>query len=474
EAFERLASLYLREGRASDALAVVERGKSRALADAVRGGFELRPRGDAEARRLARELARTREQYAAAAARAIALRDSAGADETDTTAVAADLAGYESRIADLLRRLQIAGAADSIADLYAPAAEAALPAIPARTALIEFAYSGSNVLRFVVRGGGVQGTSVSGAVPQVERLVRAFRLNLDAVVRARTAQLQSLVDQAVAVLQRLYALLLDGVDLSGVDALVFVPHGLLHYVPLHALHDGHRYLVERVAVSYAPSAALYGVFQQRRPARRGAVVLAHSSGRRLPRAIEEARAIAELLEAPIYCEQDATRSRLRSDARRAALIHIAAHGEFRGDAPLFSRIELADGPLTTADVFALDLRAGLVTLSACETGRSVLGGGDELSGLVRAFLYAGAAGLLVSQWQVNDDTTAALMEQVYRSLANGAGRASALRDAQVAILNRDMHENRPVHPFYWAGFQVIGENVPVLKPTRRRGGRDDG
>jgi CHAT domain-containing protein len=98
----------------------------------------------------------------------------------------------------------------------------------------------------------------------------------------------------------------------------------------------------------------------------------------------------------------------------------------------------------------------LVTLSACETGRAVIGGGDELVGLARAFLYAGAAGLLVSQWRVDDASTAALMTRFYGALRSGAGRAEALRTAQCAFLSQGPPENGHQHPFFWAGFQLIG------------------
>ncbi len=98
-------------------------------------------------------------------------------------------------------------------------------------------------------------------------------------------------------------------------------------------------------------------------------------------------------------------------------MHLAAHGEARLDNPTFAHLQLADGQLTTADVFNLALDGALVTLSACETGRSVVTGGDELIGLARGFLYAGAATLVQSLWRVEDGSTARLMERFYRQPA---------------------------------------------------------
>jgi CHAT domain-containing protein len=262
------------------------------------------------------------------------------------------------------------------------------------------------------------------------------------------------------VLGRLYERLLGNIEaLAGAQSLVIIPHGLLHYLPFHALYDGERHLVEQYTISYAPSAAVYSICRarSRRPRHHSqALVLTHSQDDQLPFALAEAEAVAGVLGVPVRREAAATRAVLEAEGRRADLIHIAAHGQFRPDAALFSYIELADGPLTTADVFNLDLRAGLVTLSACETGRAVVGGGDELAGLIRAFLYAGAAGLLVSQWRVDDVATATLMTRVYQELARGTGAAAALRTAQIEAIAAEMHESGRGHPFYWAGFQVIG------------------
>ncbi len=120
--------------------------------------------------------------------------------------------------------------------------------------------------------------------------------------------------------------------------------------------------------------------------------------------------------------------------------------------------------MTTAEIFNLRLLGSLVVLSACETGRSGLGAGDELVGLARAFLYAGASALLVSQWSVEDAATAALMRHFYQALQAGAGRAAALRSAQIELLSGRAAPDWACHPFYWAGFQLIGDGRQGLEP----------
>ena len=111
---------------------------------------------------------------------------------------------------------------------------------------------------------------------------------------------------------------------------------------------------------------------------------------------------------------------------------------FRADNPMFSALKLHDGWLAAADI-ELDLGGALVTLSACESGRHEVFAGDELMGLTRAFLGAGATTLVASLWLVQDETTAELMEMWYEHLRKGEGRAAALRTAQLALKERWSH-----------------------------------
>lgn len=466
--YERLAVLQLAHGDARAAWRTVERAKSRALAEAIAGTLDVIPRRAwrPNLRAVAARLAAAREEYAAASR---ARSDT----EPDAGAGRVELAAIEERISTLLTRLQVLGAGDGIAALIGGPSDAT-PDLPPGTALVEFFRSGDDLLRLVVVGNRVQGALLRGGARESERLVRAFRLNLDAAERAHSngADLAALSRQARLALGRLYDFLLREVlDGTAYQALVVVPHGVLHYLPFHALHDGARYLIERLPVSYAPSAALYTACQERGQSGRHqgrALVLAHSSGGALPSVTDEAVAVGAVLRAIVRTEEMATRGALRSAGSNARTVHIAAHGRFRPDAPLFSAIELADGPLTVADVFSLRLRAELVTLSACETGRAVLGGGDELEGLARAFLYAGAGALVVSQWRVEDTTTAMLMARFYRAVAAGAGQAAALRTAQTACLNsKDALPGRS-HPLYWAGFQLIGDGLGQSRPGHPR------
>jgi CHAT domain-containing protein len=109
-----------------------------------------------------------------------------------------------------------------------------------------------------------------------------------------------------------------------------------------------------------------------------------------------------------------------------------------------------DGWFKVPEIFGLDLRAELVTLSGCSTGLGKISG-DGIVGLARALIYAGTPSVLVSQWDVSDVSTAYLMERFYAEMAAGKGKARALRAAQLAALKRYPH------PALWAAFTMVGE-----------------
>ncbi len=272
-------------------------------------------------------------------------------------------------------------------------------------------------------------------------------------------------ENSLGLLQRLYDILLKPVEgaLISCAHLTIVPYGLLHYLPFHCLFDGVQFVIERLNVSYLPAAALYDLCRQRgKRVKAKQIPLSNSlvhgplgsmGGWPLPgRRPRRSRSCSA---APCALNEAATTSLLREVGANSPIVHIAAHGMFRLDAPNFSHIKLADRQFSTIEVFNLDLSScSLVTLSACETGRAVVGGVDEVIGLGRGFLYAGAASLLPTLWKVDDASSAELMEMFYQALLSDFTKAAALAGAQRAFLARARTSIRPyrVHPYFWAGF----------------------
>ncbi|HLJ88595.1 MAG TPA: CHAT domain-containing protein [Candidatus Angelobacter sp.] len=261
------------------------------------------------------------------------------------------------------------------------------------------------------------------------------------------------LDATNAHLQALHSLLIAPI-LKHLKAshLIIVPHGFLHYLPFHALLNGDRYLIDDFSISYAPSGSIFALCQEKpKPTSEDALVLAVPDPR-APEIVREAEFVSAALgNARLFLGEEAKEERLRFYGPTSRFIHIATHGYFRQDNPMFSSIRLGDSMLNLFDLYQLQLNAELVTLSGCGTGMNVVIGGDELIGLVRGLLYAGAQTLMVSLWEVHDQSTAELMRNFYRSCKRSDNKAEALRGAILCA-----REERP-HPYYWAAFSLTGK-----------------
>lgn len=250
--------------------------------------------------------------------------------------------------------------------------------------------------------------------------------------------------------------------------LLLVPHGSLHYVPFAALHDGERYLVQGRALRYLPSAMLLGLMPEAKAAAGAAanpvqrlLILGNpdlgQAALDLPAAQEEAQALQALFStnSELFIRQAATETLIKDRAFGFSHIHVASHGEFSADAPLESRLRLAadaknDGVLSVSEIYGLRLNAQMVMLSACETGLGRVSTGDDVVGLTRGFLYAGAQNVIGSLWEVDDDATAQLSRLLYEGMKKGVPVAKALAQAQEQLLIK-----KP-HPFFWAAFLDSG------------------
>ena len=173
----------------------------------------------------------------------------------------------------------------------------------------------------------------------------------------------------------------------------------------------------------------------------------------IPAAATEAQTVADALGTDrVLLNEQATLAALREQMPGCDVVHLACHGLFRAGNPMFSSLKLHDGWLLALDAMQLDLRGALVTLSACESGRSQTLSGDEIMGLMRGVLGAGVASLVVSLWLVQDETTAEFMQTWYTNMRQGMGRAKALRAAQLTL------KSKFAHPYYWAPFMIVGQS----------------
>lgn len=457
--YVELVRLCLADGnpsRVAEALGYVEQARSRALVEMVSG---LLPAtfspGDAFEAELFEQLEKLREELNWFYSQINRPDSETATRGADVMAVCYDaVREREAKIAEII--LQLRGRNASVPIQVDPVDLTQLQAdLGTHTALVEYFSLDGALLAFLVTDGGIKVMHLQCAEDEIEASLRQLHFQLGAL-RYGTERLRShlarLAERTRHHLCQLYDKLLRPIE-EQLDErrLLVVPHRALHYLPFHALHDGASYVIERREVCYAPSATIVhrNLAMPRRLLQRAA--LFGISDERTPRVREEIFALAPLFSKPtMFLDEQATRASLYENSSKADVLHLACHGRFRSDNPLFSSLQLGDGWLTVRDTYDLNLTCELVTLSACETGVSALAPGDELIGLARGFFSAGASTLLVSSWIVDDETTARLMTDFYAQLQAGDGPAAALRYAQRQLLEGYSH------PYFWAPFALLG------------------
>ncbi len=269
--------------------------------------------------------------------------------------------------------------------------------------------------------------------------VRTFEQRLR---QATEAHLREFYDQLIAPVQ----------EHLRASHLIVAPHEFLHYLPFQALTDGTRYLGDRYTISYTPSASVYYLCRTKNVTESEGSLVLGVPDPAAPQIENEVRAVASVLpDAHVYLGKEVTLEVLKERGARSRYIHIATHGWFRQDNPMFSSISLGNSNLNLFDLYQLSLPAELVTLSGCGTGLNVVVGGDELMGLKRGLLYAGAQGVLLTLWDVNDLSTAEFMKSFYEQLRGTSNKAEAVRQATAEL------RRKYPHPYYWAPFILVGK-----------------
>jgi tetratricopeptide (TPR) repeat protein len=301
-------------------------------------------------------------------------------------------------------------------------------------------------LQVLVCGAGRVRRFAGGPTDEVTRRVDIARFGLTRLAYRRSALSPAeLVDQVTAVGRVLSRLLLgDARRHLGDGEVVVVPPGRLHAVPWALLPD----LGDRV-LSVAPSAAAW-LRARRAPAgvaggANGRVTLVRgpgmpSGGAEVPRLAAEyagwaggsGRAGGEGggTRPVVLGGGTATAARVLSALDGARLAHIAAHGTFRADSPMFSALRVDDGPLTVYDLERLHRAPRHIVLSSCDAGRSAPAGADELLGLATSLIPLGTTGIVASVVPVNDVAVVPLMIALHRELRRGASLPAALLQAR--------------------------------------------
>ncbi len=468
DAFHGLVRLHLQRGDAVRAFDALERNKAQIFLSHVINRDDLRwSVEDAATRRRVEELETLRAQYHSFSQLAYGQPASDGDySKAETQDVSRQrLRHLARRMRDLTEKLYLKAGGHQTLLVRQPSLAEIQARLGPDDVMIAFfvdthhcwalvvEHEAINSYRLPIAPGSLHGLyqEVMQHVKMVNKIAQ-YKQPLDPGIRSMTGITQ-------AKLRTLYDGLLGPLveRLRGRRRLLIVPSGVMHYLPFHLLYDGTGYLIEQHEVVILPAAAMLTLPPVKAPA--GALVLADSWGGKLPATAHETEQVARLMDGELHEDGKASLASLSAAPR--SVLHVAAHGEYIDDQPELSYIELSGKRVYTDDLFQHHLGYELVTLSACETGLATVVPGDELVGIGRGFLYAGAGALITSLWLIDDQLTVLLMEHLYSQLRQGASKSAALRDAQLKLLT----EMPQLHPAFWGAFQLVGNADPLSSTT---------
>ncbi len=482
QAHHGLLSVLVKQNETREALTFAERAKARALLDILQQGRvrvlkAMTGEEQAEEQRLKSDLTELNRQLARVTQSDKSDANRVAEVETQLEKARLDYEAFQNKLYTSHPELRTQRGeapivnANEIAEL--------LP--DARTVLLEYAVTQDNVYLFAITKAGEKADVQVHTLPikreDLAQAIESFRSQLAA---------RDLGFRPAAA--RLYELLLKPAQdqLRGKTNLIIAPDSNLWDLPFQALlNNSGRYLIEDASISYAPSLTVLREMTKRRKKQPASVTAATLlalgnpvSGREtgnhagptlrdrrlapLPEAEQEVKALGKLYgpaRSKIYVGAEAREDRLKSEAGQARILHFTTHGTLNNASPMYSYLTLAeggandDGLLEAWELMQLDLKADLAVLSACETARGRIGAGEGMIGFSWAMFIAGVPSIVVSQWKVESAGTRDLMVNFHRSLLGDATKSEALRQAALSLMkNADTR-----HPFYWAGFVLVGD-----------------
>jgi len=459
EVYERLVNLCLRRPNGyEEAFQYIEQAKSRSLMDVLLRPVHVGIESDEGQSELVRSIRNLREElnwyYN------LIEREQLRPEENSQCRIQSLESEARERETALLRALQEATTSEATEAGLQPATRISVEeireAIPADAMLVEYFCVRDRVLACLLDRETLQIVPLT-LQSRVRKLLQLLNFQLskfhldpqyvstfqNSFLEATNAHLESLYQEVFAPFRKSIR----------AKHLIFVPHRLLHYVPMHALHDGESYLADSFTISYAPSASIYAICQKRTVNASGDALIFGIADAQAPSILDEVGALQAMLpKAKLFVGDDATEEKLKQHGPTSRTVHIATHGYFRQDNPMFSSIRLGGSYLSLYDLCHLKLPVELVVLSGCATGLNVIKPGDEQIGLVRGLLQAGARSLVLSLWDVHDRSTKDFMIAFYSHLQRLVGKAAALQEAM-----REIRQEYP-HPYYWAPFMLIGKD----------------
>jgi CHAT domain-containing protein len=493
--YESIIQLLYRMRQPSEAFHYLERARARVMLDMLsEKNFSSKKKEENELLVEERSL-RTRIEEISSETEQVFLEKSQESDEETTEprepeGRLSELERLQSQHQVILERIEKSNAElASLVSINPLKANEIQALLDADTALLEYFVGFEDRFVFVVTKEKILAVRLNVDSKRLFQRIRDFRARaVEGITLDRLSK--KTYERSVS---ELYDILIQPIEeeISGKKHLVIVPHGMLHYLPFQALLSKRgKYLIESFTVSYLPSASVLKYARLKNKGNRMELFAAGNPTTglaSLPAAEEEVRELSTLFKKRlILTGKEATKTSVKGQSPKYDLLHFSTHGEMIESDPLRSNLRFApsardDGKLTVNEIFDMEIKANLVTLSACETAlvkgeEGDFPKGDDLVGLSRAFIHAGAPSVVASLWKVSDDSTVELMRAFYRNLKSMT-KAEALQKAQIDLMRSSIRfhvergpggmtrstDDQPdmaidcSHPFFWAPFILVGD-----------------
>lgn len=452
--FENLAKIYITENNLSKAFSLIEKSRARTLSESLDGDF-VGQNDDKISPKFVKKLRDLREELNWFYSRL------ARVEKVETEDLQNEVKRREEQISDVMRQIESTKSANAEFSEKRPKLTETQDlkdlqiTLGNQKVLLEFVCFDNNLSAFAISDKKIHFVENLAKESEIIELLEGLQFQFGAL-RYGAKNLGNFIvelkKRADFYLEKLYEKLIQPLE-KFIDAkdIVFVPVGALHYVPFHALRKSENYLIEMREMSFAPSAKIWRSLMQKPTKTLENALLIGFADENIPLVNQEIKSLEEIFQkTKTFTGELATFANYTQNAPDFDILHLACHGQFRADNPLFSSLHLADGFITVKDICSQKLNAELVTLSACETGLNKIFAGDEILGLARGFLSAGVNSLILSLWTVSDEATTELMKDFYAELQRGASVSASLRTAQNNFIKRG------AHPYFWSPFALIG------------------
>lgn len=365
--------------------------------------------------------------------------------------------------------------------------------LPDRETLIHYAVTGESVFAFVITARGFH----------VHRLKKHILEDINALQQLHTLTARQFMEPAYRLYRELVEPLVPYFDS---DRILIIPDAELYYLNFELLlqHEDETsfgrmpYLIRQYTFSYLLSASsairfkaarsnragnramlivpvftpeMKAAFRPALPAK-GADLEAYLLLNRQPFSLRAAQRIGRFIAHDLFVEQRAQEHVFKQKAKDYHVLHLGTHAEVNNHSPLQSRLFFAkalpddtvhtdDGYLYAYEIYAMQLRAELAVLTACETGTGALRHGEGVISLAHSFLHAGCSGVVMAMWKIDEKTNADIVSKFYEYLSKGMDRSEALRNAKLHFMQAS--DTKLSHPYYWAGLALIGERTPLYE-----------